>query len=130
MKFTITAISILTAASTVMANGFIQCRNGSLNGGRGKIPTHKAIYSFDNGQTFICDSLVQNCGQMWGDGSWSKTYVNCLGNMGGSQRASFWITSDGCYNICSGGNHMWCCGAEKGGAGGGSCVTTGFGPGC
>jgi hypothetical protein len=38
--------------------------------------------------------------------------------------AAFWITSDGCFNIESGGNHMYCCGV-KGQVG--RCTTTGFG---
>lgn len=127
MKLTSLTISAL-AIGSASATGTIRCKSGSLNGGRGNVPTHSAIYSFDNGQTFFCDAIAGACGQVKSLSDLQNTYVTCSGDKGGTQKAAFWVTKDGCYNICSGGNHMYCCGADSNS--GGTCHPTSFGPGC
>jgi hypothetical protein len=121
-------------ASEILAQSFIQCENFQLEASGDEqdvygIPIHQFSYSFDGGQTFLCN---QNFGQ---DGQCAQatddsTYYQCNGNKGGSESAAFWITLDGCFNVESGGNHMYCCGANVGSDAYGtwSCQTSGYGP--
>jgi hypothetical protein len=120
------ALTLSFGAARVLADGFITCIDGSESGGGDAhdtygIPVHNFSYSFDDGQSFVCGPLDEACGEIYGDLSFANTYTSCEGGDGGEESAAFWITSDGCYNIESGGNHMFCCpGSSE------SCVTTGF----
>ncbi|KAL2814809.1 hypothetical protein BJX63DRAFT_391665 [Aspergillus granulosus] len=127
MKFT--AALLAFAAGTLAGETSIECQTVNQSGGRGNLPSHNFAYSFDGNNYFICGGLIESCGLMTGDESWKNTYSTCTGTNGGSEEAAFWITSDGCYNICSGGNHMYCCGAGNSNSGG-RCIANGFSAGC
>ncbi|KAJ5444854.1 uncharacterized protein N7458_008726 [Penicillium daleae] len=123
-----TLVCLLLAAVRASAVGYISCQDESMTaaggeGWTGNIPTHNVVYSFDDNNFFYCAGIPGPCADEPGD---DKDYYTCEGDYG-SERAAFWITGDGCYNIRSGGNHMYCCGADQNG--GGHCAPTGFGPG-
>src|ERR1700744_816960 len=99
-------------AGSSMANGFISCNSNAIS------TSHTCTYSFDNGQTFTCPSQSGSCQKIIGDTGRQNNYARCYGNLGGYEDTAFWVTGDGCYNIRSGGNHMYCCGRH----GPGSCI--------
>lgn len=66
MKVYVIGLLSTFRAIGVSAGGFIQCLDGSVNGGRGNIPAHNTIYSFDGGQTLFCDALLEACGEIEG----------------------------------------------------------------
>lgn len=116
--FVVTTIAL--ASSSVLANGFISCEDYDTS-------SHVAYYSFDLGQHFTCPVQPGTCEGLIGDGAWQDEVVTCTGNEHGTEQTAFWITSDGCYNICSGGNHMFCCRYAGEGI---QCPTSGISGGC
>jgi hypothetical protein len=111
MQLSKTALAaLLVAASFIISTaqaGTIACLNGQLNGGVGQVPVHNPEFSI-NGQTFIGGPFSTDCGEMVGAAADPNSkYEGGDGSL--SAMATFWITSDTCMNIMTGGNHYFCC---------------------
>lgn len=104
--------TLLAATSIVISTvqaGMITCINGQQDGGRGNIPVHNVEFSFDdNGSAvYFGNAFATDCGEM--AGSTPDPDSKFTGKGGLSMMAKFWITSDTCMNIMTGGTHYWCC---------------------
>ncbi|KAI0820606.1 hypothetical protein BC628DRAFT_1505735 [Trametes gibbosa] len=109
MTFSTRLLAILAVtpllAQRVLAGGVIACYTSHISGGVGNIPVHNPEF-YDGHDTYIGGPFAEACGEMVGMPG--DDYSNWEGN-GESISAKFWITSNSCMNVMTGGVHYWCC---------------------